>query len=164
MASTQTATASLISPALMQEPVATHCEAWSAQLAVTPDTGAIAIPTTATSGAAPAVAMRLPASPKRMFTGLTLTLRGHATRVHSVSTHGVRPLESGKKQHYCPEQQFFATAAPWTVPQQRVAAQRWWCLYPIPKLQHACFKLEHRPRIGLAQPHGYHNCGHDQSV
>ena len=41
----------------------------------------------------------------------------------------------------------------------------WWCLCSIPKLQHACSKLEHRPRIGLKpNPHSYHNCRNHQPI
>ena len=99
--------------------VATHCEAWSAQLAVTPDTGAIAIPTTATSGAAPA------SSYETASVSQTHVYWSHAYTEGACDAGSQRLYPWSKTtgvwkkaKHYCPEQQFFtATAAPWTVPQ-----------------------------------------------
>ena len=85
----------------------------------TPDTGAIAIPTTATSGAAPA------SSYETASVSQTHVYWSHAYTEGACDAGSQRLYPWSKTtgvwkkaKHHCPEQQFFtATAAPWTVPQ-----------------------------------------------
>jgi len=99
--------------------VAANCDAWADQLAVTPDSGSIAIPTVATSGA-------LAASDYETVS---------VTKTHTYWPHPYSEVACGrgsdrlypwtkttgvwkKSPDYCPQEQYYtATAAPWTVPQ-----------------------------------------------
>ena len=99
--------------------VTNNCEAWADQLAVTPDSGSIAIPDVASSGAAAASDYETASISQNHvywpYASTNAACDSGAQRLYPWSkTTGVWK----KATDYCPKEQFFtASAAPWIVPQ-----------------------------------------------
>ena len=127
---------------------------------MTPDTGAIAIPTTATSGATPA------SSYETASVSQTHVYWSHAYTEGACDAGSQRLYPWSKTtgvwkkaKHYCPEQQFFtATAAPWTVPQPGGGGSDCGCAL-FPSYNMLALNSSTDSHWSQAQPYGYHNCG-----